>query len=72
MEVYVEDITEDYGGHGVSVYSLVRGMDTYTGEVRASGVEIYDKNDELVEEYDPELEQELKEALTKEIYKEYN
>ena len=45
MEVYIEDITEDYGTHGVSVYSLVHGMDGYVADVRASGVSIFESAD---------------------------
>lgn len=38
--IYIEDISEDYGTHGVSVYSLVAGMEYYYAEVRASGITI--------------------------------
>lgn len=42
MRVYIDDITEDYGDHGVAVYSLVQGMSFYYAEVRASGISLYD------------------------------
>ena len=41
MKVYIEDVTENYGTHGVSVYSLVHGMTAYVAEVRASGTTLF-------------------------------
>ena len=40
MKIFVEDISEDCGTHGVSVLSLVTGMEFYYAEVRASGITI--------------------------------
>lgn len=45
MQVYIEDISEDYGAHGVTVYSLVHGMDAYVAEVRASGTSLFRSQD---------------------------
>lgn len=42
MKVYIEEV-EDSSVHGVTVYSLVRGMDFFYAEVRASGVTIFDR-----------------------------
>ena len=49
MKIFVEDISEDYGTHGVSVLSLVAGMEFYYAEVRASGITILTDLDEGVE-----------------------
>lgn len=43
MKVYIEEI-EDLSTHGVTVYSLVQGMNVYRGEVRASGIEIFERD----------------------------
>ena len=66
MDIYAEDITEDYGDHGVRVYSLVHGMDFYYAEIRASGISLYDaegfgKGEELDE--DDEMVQILGDAI---------
>ena len=47
--IYVEDISEDYGTHGVSVLSLVTGTEFYYAEVRASGITILTDLDECIE-----------------------
>ena len=49
MKIFVEDISEDYGTHGVSVLSLVTGMEFYYAEVRASGITILTDLDEGIE-----------------------
>lgn len=72
MKVYIEEI-EELSAHGVTTYSLVTGMDSYRAEVRASGVDIferdhYDDGDPLDKEGE-EYKQLLSE-LTKELYKE--
>lgn len=73
MQVYIEDISEDYGAHGITVYSLVQGMKSYIAEVRASGIDLYRSNDygngtRPLDEDDPQRK-ELYDALVKEIYK---
>lgn len=40
MKVYIEEI-EELSTHGVTNYSMVRGMDFYDADVRASGVSIF-------------------------------
>ena len=76
MKVYVEDVSEDYGTHGVSVYSVVRGMEFFDAEVRASGIEVKNRdgseieNEDLLKElvaavYDKTIEQ-TKEAISHE------
>ena len=73
MKIFVEDISEDYGTHGVSMYSLVQGMDVYHAEVRASGIDIVSRNMDTGESTPLESEykyKELVEALTPELYKE--
>ena len=60
MKIFVEDISEDYGTHGVSVLSLVTGMEFYYAEVRASGTTILTDLDEGIEmEHDNQLKKEL-------------
>jgi len=49
MKIFVEDISEDYGTHGVSVLSLVTGVEFYYAEVRASGITILTDLDEGIE-----------------------
>lgn len=44
MNIYIEDITEDYETHGISVYSLVYGMDFYYAEVCADGLRLLDSD----------------------------
>lgn len=72
MKVYVEEI-EDLSVHGVTCYSLITGMDIYRADVRASGIEIYERdeheNGQPIDEEHPQYEV-LKNALVKEIYKE--
>lgn len=70
MKVYVEEI-EDLSTHGVTVYSLVQGMDIYRAEVRASGITIWERDDyDQGKPLDEEHEQyeKLKEAVVKESY----
>ena len=72
MKVYIEEI-EDLSAHGVTVYSLVQGMNVYHAEVRASGIEIVSRNMDTGESTPLENEdkyKELVEALTPELYKE--
>ena len=49
MKIFVEDISEDYGTHGVSVLSLVTGVEFYYAEVRASGITILTDLEEGIE-----------------------
>ena len=72
MKIYIEEI-EDLSAHGVTVYSLVQGMNIYRAEVRASGIDIYERDH--YDDGDPldtedEKYKELSAALTTEIYKE--
>lgn len=73
MEVHVEDITDDYGIHGVAVYSLVQGMKAYRGEVRADGIDIFErenyKDGKAMRKNDAK-QNELEKALTDYIIKE--
>lgn len=73
MKVYIEEI-EDLSTHGVTVYSLVQGMNVYHAEVRASGIEIVSRNMDTNEstplDNGSEKYKELVEALTPELYKE--
>lgn len=70
MKIYVEDITEDYGAHGVSVYSLTHGMDFYYAEVCANGIRLLDSDGfgtgEEMRKDDP-MYPKLKEAILKHI-----
>lgn len=43
VKIHVEEI-EDLNTHGVRVYSLISGMDMYRAEVRASGIEIWERD----------------------------
>lgn len=43
MKIYIEEI-EDLSTHGVTTYSLVQGMDVYRAEVRASGIDIFERD----------------------------
>lgn len=73
MKVYIEEI-EEMSAHGITTYSLVQGMDIYRAEVRASGIEIFERD--AHNEGGPSMDEEderfeaLKDALVKEIYKE--
>ena len=74
MEVYIEEI-EDMSTHGVTTYSLITGMEMYRAEVRASGMTIwsrdnYDNDDKSLDRYDDSKYEELRAALTIELYKE--
>ena len=73
MKVYIEEI-EELSTHGVTVYSLIQGMNVYPAEVRASGIEIVSRNMDTGEstplDNDNEKYKELVEALTPELYKE--
>ena len=63
MKIFVEDISEDCDAHGVSVLSLVTGMEFYYAEVRASGITILTDLDEGIEmDDDNPLKKELVEA----------
>ena len=68
MKVYVEEI-EELSTHGVTQYSLVRGMEVFDAEVRASGITISERDG-------PELDKEhslydsLYQAVKAEVYKE--
>lgn len=42
MKVYIEEL-EELNTHGVTVYSLIKGMDMYRGEVRADGIDIFER-----------------------------
>ena len=74
MKVYVEEI-EDLSVHGLTTYSLINGMEMYRAEVRASGIEIFERDEhenetgQAINEEHPQYEV-LKNALVKEIYKE--
>ena len=70
MNIYIEDITEDYGTHGISVYSLVHGMDFYYAEVRADGIKLFNSKEfDTGEEMrkDNPMYSKLKEAILKHI-----
>ena len=66
MKVYVEEI-EDLSTHGVTNYSLVRGMEFYDAEVRASGIEILNRDGTEID--NDELYNELENAVVKEVYR---
>lgn len=73
MQIYVEDISEDYGTHGVTVYSLVHGMDFYYAEVRASGITLFDNSgfdDGIKMDKEHPMTGQLREAVNKELTKE--
>lgn len=58
MSMAVEDISDDYGAHGVRCYSVVNNMEFYTVDVRASGYTVMDnKSRELNQE--SEIAQEI-------------
>lgn len=46
----VEDITEEYGAHGVQCYSVVHNMEFYTVDVRASGFTVLDSDENELDE----------------------
>ena len=60
MKVYIEEI-EELSAHGVTNYSLVRGMQFYDADVRASGVTILNRDGTEVE--NEEVLSELQEAM---------
>jgi hypothetical protein len=69
--VYIEDISEEHGDDGVSVYSVIENMEFYYAEVRASGVTILtdlDKGTEMSDD-DP-IKKELINAVEQHIIKE--
>jgi len=68
MKTYVEEI-EDMSVPGVTHYSLVRGMEVFSADVRASGIELFEKENAPMSEDHP-LYQELYEAVKQEVYKE--
>lgn len=70
MNIYIEDITEDCGIRGMSVYSLVHGMDFYYAEVCADGIRLLDSDgfsaSEEMRKDDP-MYPELKKAIYEHI-----
>lgn len=48
----VEDITEEYGAHGVQTFSIVHNMSFYTVDVRASGYVVYGSDNVELEDDD--------------------
>lgn len=69
MKVYVEEI-EEASTHGVTAYSLVRGMEVFDAEVRASGTTITERDGPEITKDHPLYETLIK-AVTEESYKEY-
>ena len=67
MKVYIEEI-EELSVHGVTNYSLVRGMDFYDADVRASGVTILNRDGTEVK--NEETLSELHEAMHNYLIKE--
>ena len=66
MEVYIEEL-EELNTPGVTNYSLVRGMDFYDADVRASGVTITRRDESEMDEGEAD---ELYEAMNKYLIKE--
>ena len=67
MEVYIEEL-EELNTPGVTNYSLVRGMDFYDADVRASGVTITRRDESEMDEGEVyELYDAIKKFLVKEI-----
>ena len=66
MKVYVEEI-DDLSTHGVTNYSLIRGMEFYDADVRASGIEIMNRDGTEID--NEELYNELRDAVVKEAYR---
>lgn len=66
-KVYIEEI-EELSAHGVTQYSIVSGMDFYDAEVRASGVDIRNRNGSEVS--DEDLHEELRKAMNDYLIKE--
>lgn len=60
MKVYIEEI-EELSAHGVTNYSMVRGMELFDADVRASGVTILNRDGTEVD--NEELLSELQEAM---------
>lgn len=69
MKVYVEEI-EEASAHGVTNYSLVRGMEVFSADVRASGINIFNSDASEMSKEHP-LYEELYNAVKEESYKEY-
>lgn len=44
MDTHIERL-EELESHGITIYSLIRGMNMYRAEVRASGIYIYERED---------------------------
>lgn len=61
-KIYIEEL-EDTRATGVTTYSLVKGMDFYYGDVRASGVTILTDLDGTEMKDDAEDKNELYNAL---------
>lgn len=66
-KVYIEEV-EELSAHGVTNYSLVRGMEFFDADVRASGISI--KNRDGSEIDNEKLSDELYEAMNKYLIKE--
>lgn len=67
MKVYVEEI-EEASTHGVTNYSLVRGMEVFSADVRASGIELFESENVPMDTKHP-LYDELYEAVKQETLK---
>ncbi len=67
MKVYIEQI-EELSANGVTNYSLVRGMEFYDADVRASGVTILNRDGTEVDNED--VLSELQEAMHNHLIKE--
>lgn len=68
MKIYVEEI-EEASTHGVTNYSLVRGMEVFSADVRASGIELFESENVPLDDKHP-LYDELYEAVKTETLKE--
>lgn len=67
MKIYVEEI-EEASVHGVTNYSLVRGMEVFSADVRASGIELFNQDGSDLSKDHP-LYEELYNAVKEETYK---
>jgi len=61
----VEDISEEYGAHGVQCYSVINNMEFYTVDVRASGYSVSHRDEDNREIDDEQLRNNLIKAVEK-------
>ena len=66
-KVYIEEV-EELSVPGVTNYSLVRGMEFFDADVRASGIDIKNRDGSEVE--GEELHEELRKAMNDYLIKE--